>query len=73
LLYGAGGEGLENTSAQIARSLQYLTPAKRAGKPVLAIEYLDDPVQRASAYDRLVGYGFVPFFATHLLHRQPDP
>ena len=71
LLFGRNGPGVPNTPEQIAWSLHFLTPARRAGKPVLAIEYLDDPAQMAAARQRLAGLGFIPFFGNRLLDRLP--
>ncbi len=69
LLYGLQGEGTRNRPEQIGWSLHYLSIAKRAGLPILAIEYLDAPTEIASARRRLRDLGFVPFFATRLLDR----
>jgi cysteinyl-tRNA synthetase len=69
LLYGLQGEGERNRPEQIGWSLHYLNAAKRAGLPILAIEYLHAPSEIASARRRLNDLGFVPFFATRLLDR----
>jgi uncharacterized protein (TIGR01370 family) len=69
LLYGLEGEGKSNRPAQIWWSLHYLNAARRAGLPILSIEYLDAPRDIASARRRLQQLGFIPFFATRLLDR----
>ena len=71
LLFGRAGEGILNTDEEVAWSLKYLKPAHKSGLPVLAIEYLDDPLKKADARRRLANLGFLPFFANRLLDRTP--
>lgn len=72
LLYGRNGQGTPNTEEQVSWSLRFLSQARRDGKPVLVIEYLDDPAGTADARSRLARWGFQPFFATRVLDRLPN-
>lgn len=71
LLYGLNEPGVRNTDEQIAWSLSRLKAAQRQGRPIFAIEYLDDPSTIATARARLSDLGFVPFFANRMLDRLP--
>ncbi len=71
LLYGLDKPGALNTDEQIAWSLRRLKAAQRQGRPVFAIEYLNDPSTIAAARARLSDLGFVPFFANRMLDRLP--
>lgn len=71
LLYGLNEPGVLNTDEQIAWSLSRLKSAQRQGRPILAIEYLDDPSTIEAARTRLSDLGFIPFFANRMLDRLP--
>lgn len=71
LLFGLHGADVRNTDADIAWSLAGLNAVKRAGLPVFAIEYIDDPAQIAEARDELDAMGFRPFFARRALDELP--
>lgn len=68
LLYGSPEQGQENSTGQIANSLGWLGEAKRAGRPVLVVEYLDDPQKIATARIELERMGFIATFAPRELH-----
>ena len=72
LLFGLGGEGLENTPEQIAWSERLLREGSAAGLHVFAIEYLSDPERIEEARRRLLQLGFTPFFGHRLLDRLPE-
>lgn len=61
LLFGLAGQGIPNDVSDVAWSLTRLKHAGAAGIRMLATEYLDDPVQSASARERLAALGFLPF------------
>jgi uncharacterized protein (TIGR01370 family) len=70
LLYGIEGDGMRNGADDVAHSIRHLQIARRAGKPVFVVEYLDAATAR-SAGDELIGHGFIPYFAERLLDRPP--
>ena len=63
LLFGSPEHGAANTTEQIANSLRWLSMAKRKGRRVLVVEYLDAPETIASARARIAQMGFVATFA----------
>lgn len=63
LLFGSPEHGMANTTEQIANTLRWLSMAKRKGKRVLVVEYLDDPEKIAGARAKIAQMGFVPSFA----------
>ena len=67
LYYGSPDHGLANSKGQIANSLGWLGIAKRKGRPVLVVEYLDDAEKIAEARAELERNGFVATFAPRLL------
>ncbi len=70
LLYGLSQRGQANTKAQIDSSVSYLAAARRAGRPVLVVEYLRDVELRSRAEARLHGLGFVPLVAPRQPYRR---
>jgi hypothetical protein len=52
----------------VTGSLKYLQMARRAGRKVLVVEYLSDPIKMTAAAKRLLEQGFVPYFAPRLLN-----
>lgn len=63
LLFGEDGGGTPNPSDTIAKSSELLKLLSGEGKPVLAVEYLDDAVQIDAARRDITSRGFVPHFA----------
>lgn len=73
LLYGSSTQGQLNSADDIASSIALLEIARRKGRPVLAVEYLDDASSIASARLELQRLGYIPTFAPRLLdHYSPD-
>ena len=63
LLYGAFKEQQPNPADHFASRIEMITPLRKAGKPVLAIEYIDRPGQIAAARTTLTKLGYVATFA----------
>jgi cysteinyl-tRNA synthetase, unknown class len=63
LLYGEESFGKPNAPASIAEKAALLKQLVAEGKPVLAVEYLDDKALIAAARQTIAGYGFVPHFS----------
>jgi cysteinyl-tRNA synthetase len=63
LLYGEDGNGKPNTQATIAEKSALLKQLVGEGKPVLAVEYLNDRAEIDAAREKIAGSGFVPHFA----------
>lgn len=73
LLYGNPAQAQLNSADDIASSVALLEIARRKGRPVLAVEYLDDASSIASARLELQRLGYIPTFAPRLLdHYSPD-
>lgn len=74
LLFGGASrkDGEPNPEVEIAKSTQHLQHARRANRPVLAVEYLDQLEQMTAAQERLLGLGYVPFFARRALDAAPQ-
>ncbi len=73
LLYGSPTEGVQNSEAQIANSLGWLSHARVAGRPVLVIEYLDQEDAIRAAQQDLLQRGFIPYFGPRSLDRLAKP
>ena len=75
LLFGGGErrDGEANPEPEVANAKALLDKAAAAGRPVLAVEYLVDPLQVEAADRRLVTYGYIPHFATRSLDTTPTP
>ena len=69
LLFGESKDGRPNDPQSIAENVRLLQLLTHAGKPVFAVEYLDSPERIAAARKRLLGYGFIPYFADRALAR----
>jgi cysteinyl-tRNA synthetase, unknown class len=67
LLYGEEAFGRPNTPASIAEKAALLKQLVTEGKPVLAVEYLDDKTKIAAARQQIASYGFVPHFGDKAL------
>lgn len=72
LLFGIAGPSTANDPADVTSSLHYLTKLQREGRPVLVVEYLDNPALAADARRRLDALGFVSYFAPRELNRLVD-
>jgi endo-alpha-1,4-polygalactosaminidase (GH114 family) len=57
-----------NKPDDVAWSIQLLQVAQRAGRKVLIVEYLKDPLKMAAATTRILDEGFVPYFAPRQLN-----
>jgi cysteinyl-tRNA synthetase len=68
LLYGVRRAEEPNKPGDIAWSIDLLRAAQQAGRKVLVVEYLKDPVKLAAAAHRLLEEGFVPYFAPRRLN-----
>jgi cysteinyl-tRNA synthetase len=75
LLYGETKDKQPNQPDQIEANVAFLKRLTADRKPVFAVEYLDDPREIEAAKTRLLGYGFVPYFADRALDhmRSGDP
>jgi cysteinyl-tRNA synthetase len=69
LLYGEFSEKKANPPDVVAKRVELLKLLTKDGKPVFAVEYLDDPEQIAAARKTLTDDGFVPHFANRSLNR----
>ena len=67
LLFGLTFTEAANDAASVTNSLQDLKRARADRMPVFAVEYLADPAKISAARERLLGFGFVPYFAPRLL------
>jgi cysteinyl-tRNA synthetase, unknown class len=67
LLFGEIKEQQPNTPQSISENVARLKLLTADRKPVLAVEYLDDPKEIERARKRLEGYGFIPYFADRAL------
>lgn len=68
LLYGVDQAEAPNKPADVTWSLKHLRLAQKAGRQVLVVEYLSDPIKTAAATKRILDEGFVPYFAPRLLN-----
>jgi cysteinyl-tRNA synthetase, unknown class len=68
LLYGIDQAEAPNKPADVTWSLKHLRLAQKAGRKVLVVEYLSDPVKTATATRRILDEGFLPYFAPRLLN-----
>lgn len=69
LLFGEYKEKAANPPGLIKRRIGMIEPLRRAGKPVLAVEYVDDPATIAKARKRLQDEGYIVHFADRDLAR----
>ena len=69
LLFGESKNDRPNDPESIEANVKLLQLLTHAGKPVFAVEYLDSPEKIAAARKRLLGYGFIPYFADRALDR----
>ncbi len=67
LLFGESKDNRPNDPQSIDANVRLLQLLTHAGKPVFAVEYLDSPDKIAAARKRLLGYGFIPYFADRAL------
>jgi len=69
LLFGESKDNRPNDPQSIAANVKLLQLLTQAGKPVFAVEYLASPERIAAARKRLLGYGFIPYFADRALEQ----
>jgi cysteinyl-tRNA synthetase, unknown class len=67
LLYGEDGPGKPNSPDSVKETVSLLNALAAEGKPVLAVEYLDDPTQINRARAQIAEFGFVPHFGNRSL------
>ena len=74
LLYGLDGkrDGSPNPQGEVWSSRRMLDRARRAGKTVLAVEYVRDPGLAARVTGELRGLGYVPLVAPRELDEAPS-
>ncbi|MGD9784906.1 MAG: MJ1477/TM1410 family putative glycoside hydrolase [Hyphomicrobiaceae bacterium] len=63
LLFGMSGGSRRNARSETAEARQDLDRARRSGRPVFCVEYLDDDEKRATAISEIAQFGFVPYVA----------
>jgi cysteinyl-tRNA synthetase, unknown class len=68
LLYGVRRAEEANKPDDVTWSIDLLQTAHQAGRKVLVVEYLKDPAKMAAAAERILGQGFVPYFAPRQLN-----
>jgi cysteinyl-tRNA synthetase len=68
LLYGVRRAEEANKPDDVSWSVDLLQAAQGAGRKVLVVEYLKDPVKIAAAFRRIADEGFVPYFAPRQLN-----
>jgi cysteinyl-tRNA synthetase len=68
LFFGVDRPGAANNPSDVAFSLKQLRMARDAGRKVLVVEYLSDPVKLTATAKRIVDNRFVPYFAPRLLN-----
>lgn len=73
LLFGSPTEAQANSPAQIANSLGWLSHAIVARRPVMVIEYVDQPQQVEAAHADLKQRGFIPYFGPRALDKMTSP
>lgn len=73
LLYGGNSlkDGEPNSEPEILKTKRLLDKARRAGKLVLTVEYLEDIESILAARKRMRTYDYVPFFARRALGEAP--
>lgn len=73
LLYGGGTrkDGEANPEKEILSSKKLLDRARRAQRPVLTVEYLEEIESILDARKRMRAYDYVPFFARRALGETP--
>jgi endo-alpha-1,4-polygalactosaminidase (GH114 family) len=71
LLYGLVEQHTRNSDEEIAWSQKHLKLATRAGRRVIAVEYIDEPALARQARRDLESRGFLATFAPKLLHALP--
>ncbi len=69
LLHGLQFTEAANDAAAVDSAVTDLKRAQADGLPVFAVEYLSDPIKITAARDRLLHFGFVPYFAPRLLDK----
>jgi cysteinyl-tRNA synthetase len=67
LIYNAGKEGTANPESMIRPSIASLDLARKAGKPVLVIDYLKDRARIEEARRRIESHGFIAYFGPRKL------
>jgi cysteinyl-tRNA synthetase, unknown class len=67
LFFGVEKHEAPNEPEDVAFSLKQLRLARDAGRKVLVVEYLNDPVKISATAKLIVDEGFLPYFAPRLL------
>lgn len=71
LLYGIGGEEVQNDPGAVAATTEMLDRVRRQKKPVLVVEYLADAGKRTRALREIMGRGYLPLIAARALNTPP--
>jgi cysteinyl-tRNA synthetase len=69
LLFGVDGEGVRNGAGTVSASVRLLNLIRKEGKPVFAVEYVENERAKDRAAKELQAFGYVPFFAPRALDR----
>jgi cysteinyl-tRNA synthetase len=69
LLFGVDGEGVRNGARTVSASVRLLNLIRKEGKPVFAVEYVENERAKNRAAKELQAFGYVPFFAPRALDR----
>jgi cysteinyl-tRNA synthetase, unknown class len=69
LLFGVDGEGVRNGAGTVSASVGLLNLIRKEGKPVFAVEYVENERAKDRAAKELQAFGYVPYFAPRALDR----
>jgi cysteinyl-tRNA synthetase, unknown class len=73
LFYGVGGNGVKNADRDVAASRSLLDRVRFDKRPVLVVEYVDDPATRVEIQRRAAASGYVLNFTARGLNKAPQP
>ena len=62
LFFGLDGAGKPNSEDDVKTALQFLKLVQKEGRPVLTVEYIDDPAKRHRTEQKMTYLGFIPYF-----------
>lgn len=67
MLFGDRGNDVPNSEERVARAMRNMKPAREAGLPVLAVEYVRQRENQVVLSDRLRSIGFIPYLGPRSL------
>lgn len=73
VLFGSSDDGKPNDPQEAERTFEKLQPARKAGLPVLVVEYASDPALALAAEADVKARGMLPYFAPRKLDRLSPP